>query len=122
MAYVYWRFSTMYSLLKFLKNFPIQETISIFQLHDTDNENYKEFSDVVAHVVNPDTNATLHQPLTLFELMPKDLDHYFTYNGSLTTPPCSEIVTWIDFHEPILLSSSQVRFHSLKFHSTRTRS
>lgn len=79
------------------------------QLHDEDNEQYKEFSDVISHVINPKSNATFNQPLTLFELMSNDLVHYFTYNGSLTTPPCSEIVTWIDFQEPILLSHRQVR-------------
>lgn len=81
----------------------------MFQLSDEDNQNYKEFSEVVSHITNPESNATVTQPVTLFELMPKDLVHYFTYNGSLTTPPCSEIVTWIDFKEPILLSHDQVR-------------
>lgn len=78
-------------------------------MNDKDNENYKEFSEVVSHVTHPESNASFSGPLTLIELMPNDLVHYFTYNGSLTTPPCSEIVTWIDFQEPILLSHDQVR-------------
>jgi len=45
--------------------------------------------------------------------MPKDLHHYFTYDGSLTTPPCSEIVTWIDFKEPILISRGQIQMFRL---------
>lgn len=36
-------------------------------------------------------------------------DNYFTYSGSLTTPPCSEIVTWLVMEEPVLASTSQIQ-------------
>jgi len=38
-----------------------------------------------------------------------DLTRYWTYRGSFTTPPCYETVTWIIFHEPISISSRDVR-------------
>jgi len=34
---------------------------------------------------------------------------FYSYSGSLTTPPCSEIVNWIVFHEPIKMSFQQVQ-------------
>lgn len=40
----------------------------------------------------------------------KDPVNYFSYTGSLTTPPCAEEVVWIDFHEPIDISDHQVSF------------
>ena len=33
---------------------------------------------------------------------------YVRYDGSLTTPPCSENVTWIVFIEPVVLSQAQI--------------
>ena len=33
---------------------------------------------------------------------------YYTYSGSLTTPPCSEIVTWFVFDTPIEASQDQI--------------
>jgi len=41
------------------------------------------------------------------QLLPKNLA-YFTYMGSLTTPPCSESVTWVVLKEPVMLSKQQV--------------
>jgi carbonic anhydrase len=38
---------------------------------------------------------------------------YFTYNGSLTTPPCSEGVLWTVLKNPLIASKEQIkRFHS----------
>ncbi|XP_072743312.1 carbonic anhydrase 1 [Anoplolepis gracilipes] len=34
--------------------------------------------------------------------------NYYTYSGSLSQPPCNEIVTWIVQQEPIAISISQV--------------
>lgn len=33
---------------------------------------------------------------------------YYTYDGSLTTPPCSEVVTWIVMQSPITMSADQL--------------
>uniref|UniRef100_F7FPM0 Carbonic anhydrase n=1 Tax=Ornithorhynchus anatinus TaxID=9258 RepID=F7FPM0_ORNAN len=43
-------------------------------------------------------------------LLPLGL-HYWTYPGSLTTPPLNESVTWIVLKEPIKVSEKQVRRH-----------
>ena len=41
------------------------------------------------------------------QLLPERLD-YFTYDGSLTTPPCSEGVRWIVLAEPIQIGAEQL--------------
>jgi carbonic anhydrase len=46
-------------------------------------------------------------PLELNALLPADR-RYFTYMGSLTTPPCSEGVQWIVMREPVTASVEQI--------------
>lgn len=50
-------------------------------------------------------------------LLPNVLD-YWTYPGSLTTPPLLESVTWIVLKEPISVSSQQMlKFRTLNFNA-----
>ena len=37
-----------------------------------------------------------------------DEKQYYSYGGSLTTPPCSENVNWIVFNDPIIISVEEV--------------
>ncbi len=53
------------------------------------------------------------------DFMPSDKS-YFTYAGSLTTPPCSEIVTWIVMEHPIEASTAQIlEFEHLEHENAR---
>ncbi|MFZ0446465.1 MAG: carbonic anhydrase family protein [Bacillus sp. (in: firmicutes)] len=52
-------------------------------------------------------DVKLAEPIDLMSLLPKDKDS-FRYNGSLTTPPCSEAVKWIVLEEPIEMSKEQI--------------
>lgn len=54
-------------------------------------------------------------------LLPGNLD-YWTYPGSLTTPPLLECVTWIVLKEPITVSSEQVGFLGRVFFQWRQKS
>lgn len=41
-------------------------------------------------------------------------DRYFLYNGSLTTPPCSEGVRWVVMQQPVTASPDQIQhYHDL---------
>jgi len=46
-------------------------------------------------------------PLNLEDLLPADR-RYFTYMGSLTTPPCSEDVRWVVMRQPVTMSPDQI--------------
>jgi carbonic anhydrase len=56
-----------------------------------------------------DDNSDLtKEQFMLMDLMPKDKS-YYRFNGSLTTPPCTEGVRWFVFKSSITASQAQVK-------------
>ncbi|KKO20101.1 MAG: carbonate dehydratase [Candidatus Brocadia sp.] len=54
------------------------------------------------------------------QLLPKNTTAYYKYTGSLTTPPCSEIVSWFILKSPIEVSKTELsKFTSLFKHNAR---
>ncbi|WP_299490613.1 carbonic anhydrase family protein [uncultured Shewanella sp.] len=49
----------------------------------------------------------LNTAVNINQLLPKQ-DEYYRFNGSLTTPPCSEGVQWFVMKEPITASKAQI--------------
>lgn len=47
-------------------------------------------------------------------MLPENINHFFRYQGSLTTPPCYESILWTVFDTPITLSHNQVPWNPLK--------
>ncbi|WP_142978107.1 carbonic anhydrase family protein, partial [Klebsiella pneumoniae] len=52
-------------------------------------------------------NAKISTQMDLNALLPADKT-YWRFSGSLTTPPCSEGVTWIVLKHPLTLSAAQL--------------
>ena len=60
-----------------------------------------------------DSSVDISNHLKMSDLIPigrngGELDGFYRYSGSLTTPPCNEIVEWTVFHKPIFISLKQV--------------
>lgn len=67
-----------------------------------------------------DQNITIKPDLNLNALLPKDKT-YWRFSGSLTTPPCSEGVTWIVLQHPLTLSPAQLEKFTHTMHHDNNR-
>uniref|UniRef100_A0A8C6Z0E0 Carbonic anhydrase n=1 Tax=Nothoprocta perdicaria TaxID=30464 RepID=A0A8C6Z0E0_NOTPE len=56
----------------------------------------------------PQSQSTQLASLDVRAMLPENLSRFYRYQGSLTTPPCSESVTWTVFDDPVVLSHTQV--------------
>lgn len=69
----------------------------------------KELAEIWSKLPKEETkeDIKLDKQVDLVNLLPKEKKS-FRYNGSLTTPPCSEQVKWVVLEQPIELSKEQI--------------
>lgn len=73
-----------------------------------ENTYYSEVISKLAKIryAGQETEIKTINPLAM---LPEDLDRYYRYQGSLTTPPCTENVLWTVFDSHIILSHNQIK-------------
>ena len=73
---------------------------------DADNAAYAPlFDNLPTEVSEADMEAEM--TINATDLLPAS-HAYYTYNGSLTTPPCTQIVRWLVLTEPVEVSAAQL--------------
>lgn len=84
---------------------------TIFDNTDDDENNNLELDKIVMQlreISGFNTSVNLKRPLNLRNLLPRDIDTFYSYEGSLTTPPCSEVITWVIFPQVQKIGPNQL--------------
>ena len=91
--------------------------IGIFFVEGNESVFLQHFTDSLPDV--KDEHFTSTELVSVHDLFSVE-ESYYTYSGSLTTPPCSEIVTWLVMKTPVEASVSQIqKFHDVLHDNNR---
>ncbi|XP_070572685.1 carbonic anhydrase-like isoform X2 [Ptychodera flava] len=82
------------------------------------NDAYDTLIDALANVTYKDDTYDFPSPFPILPMMSSDLDVFYRYSGSLTTPMCQESVIWSVMKDKVELSSAQIaKFRTVNFNA-----
>lgn len=77
-------------------------------MYDLGNGKNEEISKLTESMPKLNQTISLKESFPVADMLPK-MNKYYRFNGSLTTPPCSEGVRWIVARSPQALTSEQAQ-------------
>jgi carbonic anhydrase len=79
---------------------------------NNDGSNNNKFAKFLSEVKNPGDSFLVTNETGIFtisELIRNEVKEYYSYKGSLTTPPCSQSVRWIVSKKPVKIYPSEIK-------------
>ena len=84
-------------------------TVNKTDIYKTENSTIEEWKKYFAAAENlQELNNSIVLSLNLASLIGDNLNEFWRYEGSLTTPPCTEGVVWTIFKVPIPFSEKDI--------------
>ena len=72
------------------------------------NEKLEPLLQKIKNLSKANRTDDLDQGMMLKDLLPENTNEFYRYHGSLTSPPCHEIVAWTVFKHPVSISFEQL--------------
>ncbi|XP_048212494.1 carbonic anhydrase 14 [Perognathus longimembris pacificus] len=79
----------------------------LIEMGETENPAYEHILSHLHEIRHKDQKTSV-PPFRVGELLPPQLEQFFRYNGSLTTPPCYQSVLWTVFNQRAQISMEQL--------------
>ncbi|KAK7069987.1 Alpha-carbonic anhydrase, partial [Halocaridina rubra] len=87
----------------------------MLEISGTDNPALTPLVSALRNITDSGMFADVAANYPLRAFLPRNLEKFYRYEGSLTTPTCNEVVTWTVFADAIPVSEKQMEFfRSLK--------
>ncbi len=89
----------------------------LFSMTSANTTSLSEFSDMMAQM-DAIKAADSTAPMQAFKptvLLPGGSNEFYRYEGSLTTPPCTQNVMWTVLRKPLTVSREQVGLFACEF-------
>ena len=72
------------------------------------NKKFRPLFNAVKKVTQQNITAKIEKGIKLKDFLPENTNAFYRYKGSLTTPPCNEVVMWTIFKQPIEVDQEQI--------------
>ncbi|XP_035214519.1 carbonic anhydrase 1-like isoform X3 [Stegodyphus dumicola] len=112
--FVHWNKETFPTCADAIPSAEGLSVVAVFLQEGEMNSEIEKLCEVIPSILEKDQRVNLENDINPESLFPSE-HSYWTYSGSLTTPPCYESVTWIIFKNPITVSAEQLNcFRQMK--------
>jgi len=81
---------------------------TLHKLSTTDNAKLSPLIDSLEKIINPGSSFKLEKEIPANSFYPTITSPLYRYTGSLTSPPCTEMVTWTIFYQTNTVSTPQL--------------